>query len=237
MGEDKAVKCWDLEYNKVIRSYHGHLSGVYCVDLHPTLDVLVTGGRDSSARVWDIRTKACVHTLAGHTSTIASVKCQNAEPQIITGSHDSTIRLWDLAAGKSVVTLTNHKKSVRDVLIHPTEYSFASASTDNIKVWKCPEGMFLRNMEGHNAVINCLAINQDNVMVSGADNGSICFWDWSSGHCFQNIDFIAPQPGSMDSESGVFACTFDRTGSRLITCEADKTIKIWKEDELAVLKF
>jgi len=25
--------------------------------------------------------------------------------------------------------------------------------------------------------------------------------------------------------------TFDQTGSRLITCEADKTIKVWKEDE------
>ena len=36
---------WDLEYNKVIRHYHGHLSGVYCLSLHPTLDVLVTGGR------------------------------------------------------------------------------------------------------------------------------------------------------------------------------------------------
>jgi pleiotropic regulator 1 len=24
-GEDKQVKCWDLEYNKVIRHYHGHL--------------------------------------------------------------------------------------------------------------------------------------------------------------------------------------------------------------------
>lgn len=45
------VKCWDLEYNKVIRHYHGHLSGVYCLALHPTIDILVTGGRDSTARV------------------------------------------------------------------------------------------------------------------------------------------------------------------------------------------
>ena len=51
VGEDKLVKCWDLEYNKVIRHYHGHLSGVYCAALHPTLDVLITGGRDSVARV------------------------------------------------------------------------------------------------------------------------------------------------------------------------------------------
>lgn len=26
-GEDKMVKCWDLEQNKVVRHYHGHLSG------------------------------------------------------------------------------------------------------------------------------------------------------------------------------------------------------------------
>ena len=44
------VKCWDLEQNKVIRHYHGHLSAVYTLALHPTLDVLVTGGRDSAVR-------------------------------------------------------------------------------------------------------------------------------------------------------------------------------------------
>ncbi len=36
---------------QVIRSYHGHLSGVYCLSLHPTLDILMTGGRDSVCRV------------------------------------------------------------------------------------------------------------------------------------------------------------------------------------------
>ena len=35
----------------MIRHYHGHLSGVYCLELHPTLDVLFTGGRDSTIRV------------------------------------------------------------------------------------------------------------------------------------------------------------------------------------------
>ena len=57
VGEDKMVKCWDLEVNKVVRSYHGHLSGVHSVALHPSLDLLVTGGRDAVARVWDIRTR------------------------------------------------------------------------------------------------------------------------------------------------------------------------------------
>lgn len=231
-GEDRQVKCWDLEYNKVIRHYHGHLSAVYSMALHPSIDVLVTAGRDSTARVWDMRTKANVHTLVGHTNTVASVICQTAEPQIVTGSHDCTIRLWDLAAGKSRATLTNHKKSVRAVCFHPSLYMFASASPDNIKQWKCPEGKFIQNLSGHNAIVNCLAVNPDGVLVSGADNGTMHLWDWRTGYNFQRLQ--APvQPGSMDSEAGVFSITFDMSGTRMITTEADKTIKVYKEDETA----
>lgn len=58
------------------------------------------------------------------------------------------------------------------------------------------------------------------------------FWDWLSGNCFQQGQTVA-QPGSLESENGIYALGFDMSGSRLITCEADKTIKMWKEDELA----
>uniref|UniRef100_A0A667WIL1 Pleiotropic regulator 1 n=1 Tax=Myripristis murdjan TaxID=586833 RepID=A0A667WIL1_9TELE len=231
-GEDKQVKCWDLEYNKVIRHYHGHLSAVYDLDLHPSIDVLVTCSRDATARVWDIRTKANVHTLSGHTNTVATVRCQAAEPQIITGSHDSTIRLWDLIAGKTRATLTNHKKSVRALVLHPRQYTFASGSADNIKQWMFPDGNFIQNLSGHNAIINTLAVNSDGVLVSGADNGTIHMWDWRTGYNFQRIH-AAVQPGSLDSESGIFACVFDHSESRLITAEADKTIKVYKEDDTA----
>uniref|UniRef100_H2ST21 Pleiotropic regulator 1 n=1 Tax=Takifugu rubripes TaxID=31033 RepID=H2ST21_TAKRU len=231
-GEDKQVKCWDLEYNKVIRHYHGHLSAVYGLDLHPTIDVLVTCSRDATARVWDIRTKANAHTLTGHTNTVATVRCQAAEPQIITGSHDSTIRLWDLIAGKTRATLTNHKKSVRSVVLHPQQYTFASGSADNIKQWMFPDGNFIQNLSGHNAIINTLAVNSNGVLVSGADNGTIHLWDWRTGYNFQRIH-AAVQPGSLDSESGIFACVFDSSESRLITAEADKTIKVYAEDNMA----
>ncbi|KAB5593572.1 hypothetical protein CTheo_2961 [Ceratobasidium theobromae] len=242
-GEDKMVKCWDLETNKVIRHYHGHLSGVYALDLHPTLDVLVTAGRDASARVWDMRTKAQIHVLAGHTGTVADVRCQESDPQVITGSMDSTIRqvsrnplglliklfhrrLWDLAAGKTMSVLTHHKKSVRALAVHPTEFSFASGSAggNNIKKWKCPEGIFVHNFSGHDAIVNTLSVNAEGVLFSGGDNGTITFWDYKTGLPFQNMDDI-PQPGSLEAEAGVFCSTFDQTGTRLITGSADKTIK------------
>uniref|UniRef100_A0A1D1ZQN8 Uncharacterized protein n=1 Tax=Auxenochlorella protothecoides TaxID=3075 RepID=A0A1D1ZQN8_AUXPR len=227
---DKQVKCWDLEQNKVIRNYHGHLSGVYSLAQHPTLDILMTGGRDAVCRVWDIRSKVQIHCLSGHEDTVSAILGQPTDPQVITASHDKTIRLWDLRTGKTLSTLTYHKKAVRGLTAHPTEHTFASGGADNIKKFKLPRGEFLHNtLQQQRAIINCLAVNEDGVLVSGADNGSIWFWDWKSGNAFQQQETVA-QPGSLESEQGIYAMAFDKTGSRLVTCEADKTVKMWKED-------
>lgn len=228
-GEDKQVKCWDLESNKVIRHYHGHLSGVYALSVHPTLDVLVSAGRDGVARVWDMRTRQNVHVLSGHKATVSSVICGDSDPQVITGSMDSTVRLWDLAAGKSMSTLTHHKKSVRALAPHPREFAFGSASADGIKAWRLPDSQLLGSYTAP-GLVNTLSVNVDDVMFAGSDDGNCGLYDWKSGHQFQN--FTTPvQPGSLDSENGVFASRFDRTGLRLVTGDADKTIKIYKQDE------
>lgn len=88
---------------------------------------------------------------------------------------------------------------------------------------------------------------------SPADNGTVTMWDYATGKPFQHIVDV-PQPGSLDAESGIFWCvsrlspslflrrrafadflllvcvthssTFDKTGTRLITGGADKTIKV-----------
>jgi len=232
-GTDKTVRCWDLEQNKVIRKYHGHLSGVYALALHPTLPILFSGGRDSSCRVWDIRTKVEIFVLTGHKHTVQSIISQATDPEVVTGSHDHMIRLWDLRTGKTKVCLTNHKKAIRGLVFSPIQNTFASGAADNIKVWKCPDGNFMRNMgEEPKSVVNCVATNREGVLISGHDDGVLSFWDWNSGYKFQSYK-APPQPGSLESECGIQAMSFDRSGSRLITGETDKTIKIWKEDESA----
>ena len=231
-GEDKQVKCWDLETNQVIRHYHGHLSGIFALSLHPTLDVLVTGGRDAVARVWDIRSKNQIHVLSGHDNTIASILTKATDPQIITGSHDTTIKMWDLAAGKCFTTLTHHMKSVRALTQPSFEHTFVSGAPDCLKKWQGKDGRFLKSYRGHNAVVNALAVNDDGVLVSGGDDGSLQFRDYETGYCFQKTSTVA-QPGSLEAENGIFASAFDLTGTRLITCEADKSVKIWKQDDEA----
>jgi pleiotropic regulator 1 len=76
-------------------------------------------------------------------------------------------------------------------------------------------------LQQQRAIINALAVNEDGVLASGGDNGSLWFWDWRSGNCFQQGETVV-QPGSLDAEAGIYAAAFDVSGSRLVTCEADK---------------
>ena len=47
-------------------------------------------------------------------------------------------------------------------------------SADNIKKYRLPPGEFLHNMlQNQKAIISCMAVNEDGVLVSGADNGSL----------------------------------------------------------------
>uniref|UniRef100_A0A7S1BVG8 Guanine nucleotide-binding protein subunit beta-like protein n=2 Tax=Corethron hystrix TaxID=216773 RepID=A0A7S1BVG8_9STRA len=231
-GEDKMVKCWDLETNQVVRHYHGHLSGVFCLQMHSTLDVLVTGGRDAVARVWDMRSKHQIHVLSGHDNTVGALIAKTTDPMIVTGSYDCTVKMWDLAAGKCRTTLTHHKKSVRALAAPSFQNTFMTGAADACRKWSGRDGTFLQNMTGHDGVVNDLAINDDGVAVSCGDNGVISFWDYASGYLYQKTE-TTPQPGSLEAENGVYCATFDLTGTRLITGEADKTIKIWRQDEEA----
>ena len=71
------------------------------------------------------------------------------------------------------------------------------------------------NSSQQKTIINAMAVNEDGVMVTGGDNGSLCFWDWKSGHSFQQAEAIV-QPGSLESEAGIYAACYDQTGSRLV---------------------
>ena len=48
-----------------------------------------------------------------------------------------------------------------------------------------------------------MAINEDGVVATGADNGAMWCWDWRSGNAFQQTETVA-QPGSLDAEQGAY---------------------------------
>lgn len=132
----------------------------------------------------------------------------------------------------------------------------------SIKKWKCPEGTFVFNFPGHEAIINTLSVNEDGVLFSGGTltkprktgnwkfttrSNQVTTVRFPSGitrranrssisTIFLRVVVWIPRRyvkcrsrgTRIDSRcyQGVFCSTFDKTGTRLITGGADKTIKV-----------
>ena len=227
VGDDKMVKCWDLEKNSDIRSYFGHKSAVYALALHPELDILFTGGRDKVVRVWDMRSRNAIGTLTGHTEPIFSLIAQGAEPQVVSGSGDSTVRLWDIRKMSTSSILTHHRKTVRALVHSPVDYAFVSAAGKSIKRFGCPDGDLLSSFKGRTHTTHALALNDDGLMVAAGEGSILSFYNYYSGSLLQSIR-VPLQTGSLEGEACIFDATFDRSGTRLITVEADKSIKMFR---------
>jgi pleiotropic regulator 1 len=238
-SDDHAIKMWDLEKNQIVRDYFGHVSAVHCVAAHPALDLVFSGGRDKSVRVWDVRTQTAVRTFYDHQDSVLSIAAQSAEPQLISGSGDCMVLLWDIAMGKVTTRITRHKKPIRSLCLHPVENTFISCGADAIRKWKLPEGSFMTNIGERRqdeaaiapSIWNCLAVNPSGCLFAGAEDGQMLFTDYESGAVVQRRK-TKPLPGTPGGTSSIMCAAFDpMSGTRLVTGETDKSVKIWKPKE------
>merc|ERR1712071_745181 len=235
---DRCIKIWDLASGNLKLSLTGHVSTVRALQVSPRHPYLFSAGEDKQVKCWDLEYNKVIRHYHGHLSAVYSMALHPTIDVLVTCGRDSTARVWDMRTKANIHTLTGHTNTVASVVCQAVEPQIVTSSHDStIRMWDLAAGRSMATLTNHKksvrAVVNhptmymFASASPDNVKVSGADNGSLHFWDFKTGYNFQRAQ--APvQPGSMDSEAGIFALCFDQSGSRLITAEADKTIKIYK---------
>ncbi|KAG8348764.1 WD domain [Trypanosoma vivax] len=240
-SDDHSIKCWDLERNEIIRDFYGHKGAVHCVSAHPSLDIIASGGRDKTVRVWDVRTRSCVHLLVGHTDSVMSLVVQQGNPQVISGGSDGIIYLWDIIAGRAFTRLTRHKKPVRGLTIG-RQGKLVSCGADNIRVWSLTTSEFLFNAStAHGGADDvgqesyrwsCCSISPRNVLAVGSQEGKLALYDGPQSR-LPPYQFTKTRsvPGTLPGEGGINCIAFDVSGSRMITGESDKSVKVWRARE------
>lgn len=69
-----ALKIWDLEAAKLLRTFTGHKGAIKCMDFHPYGDYLTTGSCDSNIKLWDTRKRGCIVTYSSHHVAVNSLQ-------------------------------------------------------------------------------------------------------------------------------------------------------------------
>ena len=102
---DKEVRLWNIETDKVERSFLGHSRGVTNVRFLSDGKTLMSAGSDQSIRVWNADTGELIRSLAMHTKPIHDIAVRPTNeglPMIASASDDRTVRLWQPTIGRMV---------------------------------------------------------------------------------------------------------------------------------------
>ncbi|KAJ3626888.1 hypothetical protein Zmor_004198 [Zophobas morio] len=62
-ADDKKVKIFDFKTCQEERILEGHRSEIRCVDWHPKMGLVVSGGKDKLVKLWEPRSGQVVHTM------------------------------------------------------------------------------------------------------------------------------------------------------------------------------
>jgi len=89
-GLDSTVRLWCVATGKCLKTFFGHVEGVWAL-AGDSLRV-VSGAQDRMVKVWDARTGKCDRTFTGHSSAVTCIGLSDS--RMITGSEDHEVRLY-----------------------------------------------------------------------------------------------------------------------------------------------
>lgn len=150
-------------------------------------DKVVTGSSDHGLREYKMGSMTQIRQLYnkrfGHSEWVTSVSYA-LDGRILSGGMDAKLCSWD----KRVVRcddLTGHKGSVSKVLVDNSGVGMSASYDGSILIWdlktkECLQGLF----RGHKDAVTTFEW-RNSLMVSGARDGSLAFWDINVGKAFK----------------------------------------------------
>jgi striatin 1/3/4 len=96
--EDKQIRFFDLNSNKLIKTVTAHTDAVTGLSLKANKHHLVSVGHDGSVRTWDIRKYQCIHETPAHKKkfdeAIHTVTHHDKLPLLATGGADGIVKIF-----------------------------------------------------------------------------------------------------------------------------------------------
>ncbi|KAJ1504608.1 WD repeat-containing protein 33 [Coelomomyces lativittatus] len=178
-ADDQKVKIWYLHEAVCEQTLLGHGWEVKCLDWHPCLGLVASGGKDHVIKLWDPRSGLCISTIHGHKNTIHSITWNQNGHWLLSGSRDQTIKLFDIRSMKEVMNFKGHPNEVCSVRWHPQhECLFASGGSDGtLFFWHALHSTALHSVKAHDANIWAMDWHPlGHLLCTGSNDYATRFW-------------------------------------------------------------
>lgn len=183
-----ALKIWDLEAAKLLRTFTGHKGAIKCMDFHPYGDYLTTGSCDSNVKLWDTRKRGCIVTYSSHRLAVNSLQFSPDGQWIASACEDGLVKVWDVRVGKVLQEFMEHTSAVTCVKFHPHEFLLASCGADRtVNFWDMEKFQLVSKFDKDNTSIRHMVFSDDGATLLGCANDGLHVVGWEPARVFDTV--------------------------------------------------
>ncbi|KAF3187885.1 hypothetical protein TWF225_004100 [Orbilia oligospora] len=223
-SRDRSIKIWNIHTRRLVKSLTGHEGSVLCLqfDDSPQEDVIFSGSSDTNVIVWRFSTGERLKTITkAHTESVLNLRFNRK--YVVTCSKDKYVKVWsrdELQYGAPgfdcavrQIQLGNNRLIEPSQLPHYIQLAGHSRPTKDL-----PALTLLHTLVGHNAAVNAIQLNGEEV-VSASGDRMIKLWGLKSGNCEKTY---------VGHHKGIACIQYD--GVKIVSGSSDKTIRVWDKD-------
>src|SRR5262245_52595541 len=126
-GDDKKLRLWNVEKDKLERTLDGHTAAISSVAFAKdgktafSATYSMTGDTDNTIRVWDVPSGKELAKLdvGGESRQLTTAAFSSDGRRALTGHESGEVSLWDLADKKKLTTFRQHKHQISSVAFSP----------------------------------------------------------------------------------------------------------------------
>ncbi|CAK7273855.1 pre-rRNA processing protein [Sporothrix epigloea] len=176
------------------KDFRGHVGSMLCVAASHDGKFVVTGGADRRMVVWNAETLTPLRVFTHHRDAVTGLAFRRGTNQLYSCSKDRTIKVWSLDELAYVQTLFGHQDEITDIDALAQEKCVSVGTRDRTaRMWKVIEetqlvfrggGAGSRSVPAgvnplslaHEGSMDRVAMLDDELFVTGSDNGAIALW-------------------------------------------------------------
>lgn len=216
--KDGSVRIWNIDEQKLLKSFNAHRGIVWTVAYHPDQPLVVTCGDDSTVKLWNSETFELVQAW-NTPSSVRGVAFSPDGAHVLAGAREGTLHIYDIASGEEIAT-TTHSGSVLGVDYSPDGKHIASVGSDKVvRIFDTETLTERQTLAGHDGPIYGVKFAPKGpLLVSVGWNRNIRLWNVETGEQFHELT---------GSEGDVWGVSFCGSATVVVTGDQMGAARVW----------
>lgn len=216
--EDGTVRLWNIESQKVVKSFNAHRGAVWMVKFHPTRPIVATCGDDSRVKLWDSTSFEMIKEWHAE-NTVRGISFSPNGERIIAGDREGVIHVYDIESGEKLAT-KSQSGSILAIDYSSDGKLIATVGNDKIvRIWDAESLTERQTMAGHDGPIyNVRFAESGSLLATVGWNKNIRIWNVETGSEVYNLE---------GSDGDVWGVAFCVDGKHLVTGGQDAAARVF----------